>query len=48
LLIFYSIKALRKKEKKISVYEQLLCIVSFTLILGFIGSIVNYSGCCHM
>ena len=43
LLIFNSIKALRKKEKKISVYEQLLCIVSFTLILGFIGSIVNYS-----
>ena len=48
LLIFNSIKALRKKEKKISVYEQLLCIVSFTLILGFIGSIVNYSSCCHM
>ena len=45
LLIFNSIKALRKKEKKISVYEQLLCIVSFTLILGFIGSIVNYCGC---
>lgn len=48
LLIFYSIKALRKKEKKISVYEQLLCIVSFTLILGFIGSIVNYCGCVRM
>ena len=48
LLIFYSIKALRKKEKNISVYEQLLCIVSFTLILGFIGSIVNYCGCVRM
>jgi hypothetical protein len=46
--LFDSIKALGKKEKKISAYEQLLCIVSFTLILGFIGSIVNYSSCCHM
>ena len=48
LLIFYSIKALRKKEKNISVYEQFLCIASLILILTSIGAIVNYSGCCHM
>jgi FtsH-binding integral membrane protein len=48
LLIFYSIKALRKKEKNISVYEQFLCIASLILILASIGAIVNYSGCCHM
>ena len=48
LLIFYSIKALRKKEKNISVYEQFLCIASLILILASICAIVNYSGCCHM
>lgn len=46
--LFDSIKALRKKEKKISAYEQVLFFVFCILILPFLGGFINYCGCVRM